>query len=92
MPTGHILRGLRGVTADLLLDDSSSLLDDLGGGVGLPLPDVASPHWLGGMGPSNSDPGAAAGRHGRLGSWTCMWHPLDKPRQCCRMMHVPVWS
>ncbi len=52
--------------ADMLLEDDSSLLEDLGGGVGLPLPDVASPHWLGGMGPSNSDPGPAAGTHRRL--------------------------
>ena len=64
-----MLRRLCGMGADMLLDDDPSLLDDLGlgGDVGLPLPDVASPHWLGGMGPSNSDPGPVAGEDKRSG-------------------------
>ena len=63
---------MRGMGADMLMEGDGSLLEGLGGGVGLPLPDVASPHWLGGMGPSNSDPGPAAGRHSRLSTD----HPL----------------
>ena len=47
--------------ADLLLDDGPTLLDDLDAGVRLPLPDVASPDWLDGIGKSSGNKGTAAG-------------------------------
>ena len=73
------------------------MLDDLGGGVGLPLPDVASPHWLGGMGPSNSDPGAAAGMDGRLGVCPYMWQPLQSwgmldASACMALVGLESWE